>query len=75
MTKLEQPIGIVTVQKARAVSDEIEKRMGVAHETPQVLIFHKGEVVWTASHGRVRAAAVEAALREQSAKGKEQSKQ
>ena len=64
MSKLARRMGIVTVQKARAVSDEIVKRTGVAHETPQLLIFRKGEVVWTASHGQVRAEAVETGLQE-----------
>ena len=64
MTELERPVGLVTVQKARALSDEIEKRMGLAHETPQVLIVSDGKVAWTASHGQVEAAAVEAALEE-----------
>ena len=73
MSELERPVGLVTVQTARAVSDEIGKRMGLAHETPQVMIVSHGKVAWTASHGQVKAAAVEAALREQSANGKEQS--
>lgn len=64
MTRLGRPLGIVIVQNARAVSADIEKRTGVAHETPQLLIFRNGEVVWTASHGQIRAAAVEAALEE-----------
>ena len=64
MTKLDRAVGIVTVQKARAVSDEIEKRTGIGHETPQVLIIARGKVVWTGSHGQVRAAVVEAAVRE-----------
>jgi bacillithiol system protein YtxJ len=64
MSRLGRPLGIVTVQQARAVSDEIEKRTGVAHETPQLLIFHKGAVVWIASHGQIKAEAVEAALAE-----------
>lgn len=64
LTRLGRPLGIVTVQEARAVSDEIEKRTGVGHETPQLLIFSKGEVRWTASHGQIRAEAVAAALEE-----------
>ncbi len=70
MSQLERPVGLVTVQTARAVSDEIGRRMGLAHETPQVMIISDGKVSWTASHGQVKAAAVEAALAEQSAKGK-----
>jgi bacillithiol system protein YtxJ len=75
MSGLDRPVGLVTVQTARAVSDELEKRMGLAHETPQVMIVHNGQVAWTASHGYIKAAAVEAALREQSAKGKVSSEQ
>ena len=64
MTMLGRPLGIVIVQNARAVSDELEKRTGVAHETPQLLIFRRGAVVWTASHGQIKAEAIEAALEE-----------
>ena len=64
MSELERPVGLVTVQTARAVSDEIGRRTGLAHETPQVMIISDGEVAWTASHGQVKAAAVEAALEE-----------
>ncbi len=73
MSQLERPVGLVTVQTARAVSDELEKRLGLAHETPQVMIVTDGKVSWTASHGQVKAAAVETALAKQSAKGKERS--
>src|SRR6266446_2388895 len=64
LSRLGRPLGIVIVQRARAVSDEIVKRTGVAHETPQLLIFRNGEVVWTASHGQINAETVAAALEE-----------
>ena len=67
LTKLARPIGLVTVQKARAVSNEIERRFGVAHETPQVLVIRDGKVIWNASHGRVRVENVEGAVRESEA--------
>jgi bacillithiol system protein YtxJ len=68
MSQLKPPVGLVTVQTARTVSAELEKRMGLAHETPQVMIVSGGKVAWTASHGQVKAAAVEAALEELRAK-------
>ena len=68
MSDLERPVGLVTVQTARAGSDELEKRLGLEHETPQVMIVSDGKVAWTASHGQVRAAAVEAALAEAGSK-------
>jgi bacillithiol system protein YtxJ len=64
MSGLEHAIGLVTVQEARAVSDEIENRMGLTHETPQVLIVQDGKVVWSASHGAIKADAVDKAVRE-----------
>ena len=64
MTAVERTVGIVTVQRARAVSEEIERRFKLPHETPQVLIVRNGESVWSASHGSVSARAVEAAWQE-----------
>jgi len=68
IAKLKQPVGLITVQKARAVSDEIEKRWNIAHETPQVLIIRDGKLIWDASHFRIKAEAVESALGEVSGK-------
>jgi bacillithiol system protein YtxJ len=62
MSRLELPVGLVIVQKARALSNEIEARTGVEHATPQVFILRGREVLWTASHGRISAEAVETAL-------------
>ena len=62
MSKLREPVGLITVQKARAVSDEIEKRWNVDHESPQVVIVRDGKAVWDASHSEVKAQQVESAL-------------
>ncbi len=62
MSVLEFPVGLIVVQQARPVSDEIEKRWHVDHETPQVLIVKDDEVVWSASHFQVKASEVQAAL-------------
>ena len=62
MSKLGEPVGLITVQKARPVSDEIEKRWNVDHESPQVLVIRDGELVWVASHFQVKAPDVERAL-------------
>jgi bacillithiol system protein YtxJ len=64
MSRIDLPIGLIIVQQARDVSNEIETRTGVAHETPQVFIIRDRQVLWTASHGQIKAEAVEAALRE-----------
>jgi bacillithiol system protein YtxJ len=63
MARVDHTIGLVIVQQARGVSNEIETLTGVAHETPQVFIIRDREVLWTASHGQIKAEAVEAALK------------
>lgn len=55
-------IGVVMVQPSRGVANEITSRLAVRHETPQVLLVRDGLVVWHASHFRVTADAVRAAL-------------
>jgi bacillithiol system protein YtxJ len=57
---------MVTVQTHRAVSNAIAQKLGIRHETPQALLVKGGRVVWSASHFRVTAAAMENALRNQS---------
>jgi bacillithiol system protein YtxJ len=53
---------MVTVQTHRDVSNAIAARLGVRHETPQALVVRDGRVVWSASHFRVNADALEQAL-------------
>jgi bacillithiol system protein YtxJ len=62
MSRLNSQVGLVTVQTARDLSNDIEARTGVEHHTPQVFIIRDGKVLWTASHGRISAASVAAAL-------------
>ena len=57
---------MVTVQTHRAVSNAIAQQLGVRHETPQALLVKNGRVVWSASHFRVTAAAVDDAIKTQS---------
>jgi len=53
---------LVTVQTHRSVSSAIATRLGVRHETPQALLIRHGAVVWQASHFRVTAQAIAAAI-------------
>jgi bacillithiol system protein YtxJ len=62
----EPQYAMVTVQTHRAVSNAVAQRLGVRHETPQALLIRDGRVVWSASHFRVTAAAVDDAIRNQS---------
>jgi bacillithiol system protein YtxJ len=53
---------IVDVHGNRAVARAITERLGVRHESPQVLIVRDGQVRWHGSHWRVTTRAVQDAL-------------
>jgi bacillithiol system protein YtxJ len=46
---------LITVQSHRRVSDEASLRLGIRHETPQVILLRGGRPVWNASHFRITA--------------------
>lgn len=39
----------------RSVSNKVAERSGVAHQSPQVIIFHKGKAVYSSSHQAISA--------------------
>ena len=55
---------VVTVQTHRDVCNEVTRKLGVRHETPQALLIRGGRVVWAASHFRVTAEAMQRAISE-----------
>jgi bacillithiol system protein YtxJ len=59
MKKIDGSINLIVVQTARDVSDEIESRFGIQHESPQTIILRNGKVVWSASHLAISAGSVE----------------
>lgn len=56
------PIYRLIVQESRALSNAIEAQFGVRHESPQVLVLVNGEVTFHASHSRITAERLRAAL-------------
>ena len=53
---------LVDVRAHRAVSNAIAARLHVRHESPQVLLIADGTVRWQATHFRVTADAIAAAI-------------
>lgn len=53
---------LLRIQAARELSRAVEDRLGIRHESPQVLLVMDGRAVWHASHFRVTAAAIAAAV-------------
>lgn len=58
------PVFFLDVVRQRGVSSEIEHRLGVRHESPQVILLRHGEAVWNASHAGVSDAGLRAAVSE-----------
>ena len=56
------PCYVVVVQRARDVSAHLADVLDVRHESPQAVLVDAGTAVFAASHGRVRAGTLRAAL-------------
>ena len=53
----------IDVSRQHDLSNEVERRTGVRHESPQLFVLTGGRTTWHASHGRITAAALDEALR------------
>jgi bacillithiol system protein YtxJ len=53
---------LLEVQNARPLSDELARRAGVRHESPQALLLRSGAVTWHASHFAIRRDSLTTAL-------------
>jgi bacillithiol system protein YtxJ len=56
-------IWLVDVQRSQDLSREIERRTGIRHESPQVILLSHGRPRWSASHRHITASAIQHALR------------
>jgi len=59
------PCGTVMVIEDRDLSDDLEDRFGIRHESPQAIVIAGGSPVWHASHWAVTAQALEDAVSKQ----------
>jgi hypothetical protein len=50
------------VQNQRELCDSIARRLGIRHETPQILVIRNGRAVWDASHAGITESSVRRAL-------------
>lgn len=62
MSDFDGEVALVEVQRARDLSREIERKTGIKHESPQVLVMRNGQVVWDASHFQIKSGAVSEAV-------------
>lgn len=54
----DEAVGHVVVQEHRPVSDHIAERLGVKHQTPQIILVQNGQALWNASHFKITAKAM-----------------
>ena len=54
-TNPDVPVYLVDVIRSRPLSQEVERRLEVRHESPQAFVLRGGEVVWHGSHRAVTA--------------------
>lgn len=54
----------VLVIENKQLSAQIAREVGIGHQSPQILLFHKGDVVWNDSHYSIKEDAMREALGE-----------
>ena len=62
MAQLDGTVPLIDVRHGQQLSQSIEARTGIRHESPQVFVLRQGQARWSASHYRVTTQAVTAAL-------------
>ncbi len=58
------PIYLVNVIESRELSNEIASHLGVAHQSPQIILVRDGYALWNTSHGKIGGLELDSALRE-----------
>jgi bacillithiol system protein YtxJ len=52
---------LVEIQQTPGISEEVARRTGVRHESPQLIVLRDGAVVWEASHWAIKRKSLEKA--------------
>lgn len=56
------PVYRIKVIESRAVSDAVAQRLGVAHQSPQMILVRAGRAHWHVSHRAITAESIGAAI-------------
>ncbi|MBO8165187.1 MAG: bacillithiol system redox-active protein YtxJ [Brevibacillus sp.] len=56
------PAAVILVREDRPVSNEVEDRYGIKHESPQIFLLEDGAVKWHASHWKITKQAIAEAV-------------
>ncbi|MCU0239441.1 MAG: bacillithiol system redox-active protein YtxJ [Pyrinomonadaceae bacterium] len=63
MSIVDSDVNIVIVQTSRAISNEIETRTNIRHQSPQTIILKGGQPIFNASHYSITADKIEEILK------------
>ncbi len=55
----DEPVYCLDLLRYRDLSEYIEEKSGVMHESPQVIVFQNGEAVYHSSHSAIRVEKIE----------------
>ena len=58
---------LLKVVESRAVSNALAEQLGVAHQSPQLILIDKGRSVWNTSHHNINADNIEKAIQDAAA--------
>jgi bacillithiol system protein YtxJ len=47
------PSAVILVREDRPVSNAVEERFGIKHESPQIFLLEDGQVKWHTSHWKI----------------------
>ena len=53
---------LLKVVESRAVSNALAEQLGVAHQSPQLILIDKGRSIWNTSHNNINAGNIEKAI-------------
>ena len=62
VAQIDADIAKVDVSRQHDLSREIERRTGIRHESPQLILIRNGSAVWDASHSSIDRKSIERAL-------------
>ena len=63
MSIVDADVNLVVVQTSRQISNEIEARTNIQHQSPQIIILKDEKPVFNASHYKITADTIEGVLR------------
>lgn len=57
------PSAVILVREDRPVSNAVEERFGIKHESPQIFLLEDGQVKWHTSHWKITQDSIAQALK------------